>query len=396
MTELQAEYDVVIVGGAVMGSSVAHFLTSNPDFDGSVLVVERDPSYQRSSTTLSGSAIRHQFSNEINVKISQFGSEFIKSFADHCSVDGEAPDLSFHENGYLFLIDEERKDTLVANWNTQTSLGSDISLLTPERIAQRWPWINTDGIAAGSLGETGEGWFDSYGLMQGFRQKARSNGAVYATDEVVGLVRDHDRIDAVRLASGATVRCRTLVNAAGPRARLVCAMAGLDVPVVPRKRYMFVFDSRTRLPDPAPAVIDPTGLFVRPEGQFYLCTLEPQPDPDADFDDFTVWRDQFEEIIWPLLAQRIPAFEAVKVVNSWCGHYAFNTLDHNAVVGPHTEVENFLFCNGFSGHGLQQSPAVGRAISELITYGRYETLDLAPLGYRRIETGTPFLETLVI
>ncbi|TDR12480.1 NAD(P)/FAD-dependent oxidoreductase [Marinomonas communis] len=390
------KYDVVIIGGAVMGSSTAYFLASNPDFNGSVLVIEKDTSYAKSSTALSSSSIRHQFSNEVNIKISQYGTEFIKSFSDYCAVDGDVPELGFQENGYLYLVGENEKPILTENYNTQVRLGSDMALLTPDDIKARFPWLETQGVAVGCLGLKGEGWFDSFGFMQGFKKKARSLGVEYITDEVVDLVRNGDAIESVKLKSGETIDCGYVLNAAGPRANQICEMAGLGIPVVPRKRCIFVFDCREKVADKMPAIIDPTGIFCRPEGQYFLSTLEPNPDPTVDYDDFDVIHSEFEERIWLPLAERVPAFEAIKVVNSWAGHYAFNTLDHNAILGPHTQVKNFLFANGFSGHGLQQAPAVGRGISEIITYGEYRTLDLSPLGYERIEKQIPFLESLVI
>ncbi|WP_336064684.1 NAD(P)/FAD-dependent oxidoreductase [Serratia sp. 201] len=389
-------YDVVIIGGAAVGSATAYFLASNPDFNGSVLVVERDPTYAKSATALSSSSIRHQFSNEINIKISQFGSEFIKSFRDHCAVEGDVPELGFQENGYLYMVSEKDQQILTENYNLQTALGSQMALLTPEQIEQRFPWINAQGVAAGCLGLSGEGWFDSFGLLQGFRKKARSLGVTYIHDEVVGLTRNDDKIERVHLASGEVINCGYVLNCAGTRANKVCQMADLHIPVVPRKRCIFVFDCREKVADKMPAIIDPTGVFCRPEGKFYLSTVEPTPDPDADYDDFEVIHAEFEERIWLPLAERVPAFEAIKVVNSWAGHYDYNTLDHNAIIGPHSHVKNFLFANGYSGHGLQQSPAVGRGLSELITYGQYRTLDLSPLGYARIESQTPFLEKLII
>lgn len=393
---LNKSYDVVIAGGAVMGSSTAFFLAANPDFNGSILVIERDTTYAKSSTALSSSSIRHQFSNEINIQISQFGTQFIKSFGDYCTVDGDVPELGFQENGYLYLVGEKDRATLTGNYEKQVALGSDMALLTPDDISSRFPWMSTKDIAVGCLGLSGEGWFDSFGLMQGFKKKARSLGVTYINDEVVGLQRNGDQIDSVQLKSGETINCGYFLNAAGPRANQICAMADLQIPVVPRKRCIFVFDCREKVADKMPAIIDPTGIFCRPEGKYFLCTLEPIPDPTVDHDDFDVIHEEFEDRIWLPLAERVPAFEAIKVVNSWAGHYAYNTLDHNAILGPHTQVKNFLFANGFSGHGLQQSPAVGRGISEIITYGEYRTLDLSPLGYERIETGTPFLENLII
>lgn len=389
-------YTVVIVGAAAMGSSTAHWLAKEPGFSGSVLLVERDTTYSRAATALSSSSIRHQFSTDINIQMSMFGSEFLRRFADECGVDGDRPDLGFHENGYLYTVDERNRDTLVENHERQRALGADVLLLSPEEMSQRFPWLEPVGVAVGNLGLSGEGWFDNTGLMQGMRAKARASGVDFAKDEVVRLGRDGDRLTSVTLASGRTVTCDFVVNAAGPWADDVCTLAGVSIPVEPRKRCIFVFSCRQEMPSGMPAVIAPNGVFCRPEGLNFLSTVEPEDDPTAARDDFTVDTWLFEERIWPTLAEMIPAFEAVKVVRSWAGHYEFNAFDQNGIVGPHSQVANLVLANGFSGHGLQHSPAVGRGVAEWIAYGEYRTLDLSPLGHRRIVAGEPLLENLVI
>lgn len=397
MQASKSSYDVVIVGGAVVGSATAYFLATNPDFTGSVLVIEKDWSYARSATALSSSSIRHQFSNAINVQISQFATEFIRDFKKHVVVDGDAPELGFHENGYLFLAgDAKGQEVLERNHATQTSCGAEVTLLQPDALGERFPWLNLEGLTLGSYGERGEGWFDSSGLMQGFRKKARSLGAEYIEDEVVAINRTGDRIVSVTTRSGQTIECGTLVNSSGTRGKKMARMAGLDIPVEPRRRSLFVVDCKTPLPGIVGLTIDPTGVFFRPESKFYLMGTYPKHDPEVDPEDFDVMHDEFNEEIWPILAERVPAFEALKVVNAWAGHYDYCTLDHNVVLGPHTEVGNFLFANGFSGHGLQQSPAMGRGLSEIITYGKFATLDLSPFGYERVTANHPFLEDAVI
>lgn len=402
---MKDSYDVVIVGGALIGSAIAYFLTANPDFGGSVLVVERDPSYQRAATALSASSIRVQFSNAINVKISQFGSEFIRNFADKMRVAGEPkPDLNFHPGGYLFLANTEQQAiTLRENHEVQRACGADVVLWGPEALSEAFPHLIVDDIMLASYGQSGEGWFNNTGLMFGFKAKAREQGAEYLPDEVIGIGRDGSSVNSVILKSGAKIRAGTIVNASGPRAALTAQMAGLDVPVEPRKRTSFVFDCADNPEGSAninqgrlPLMIDPTGVYVRPEGRFFLTACPPAEDPVVDWDDFEPRYHEFEDIIWPALARRSRSFEAIKVVNQWAGHYDFNALDHNLIVGRHPEVTNFIFANGYSGHGLQQGPAAGRGVSELITYGEFRTLDLSEVGYERIIQNRPFLEKAVI
>lgn len=402
---MKASYDVVIVGGAVIGSAVAYFLASNPDFNGSVLVVERDPSYRHAATSLSSSSIRVQFSNPINVKISQFGSAFIRDFAKTMQVAGEGPpDLNFHQGGYLFLANTaEQEQTLRENHQVQRACGADVVLWGQEDLHRAFPHLNVDDIRLASYGQSGEGWFSNTGLMNGFKAKARELGVDYIADEVVAISRAGDRVTGVTLKSGASVQAGALVNASGPRAALTARMAGLDVPVEPRKRTIFVFDC-ARTPEGSatvnggrlPLMIDPSGVFCRPEGRFFLSGAPPLEDPAVDWDDFEPRWTEFEDQVWPTLAERAPAFEAIKVVNQWAGHYDFNSLDHNLIVGRHPQVTNFIFANGFSGHGLQQGPAAGRGVAELLIYGAYRSLDLSEVGYERILEGRPFLEKAVI
>jgi len=173
-------------------------------------------------------------------------------------------------------------------------------------------------------------------------------------------------------------------------------MAGIDLPVEARKRYTFIFDAAQPLDRDLPLTIDPSGIHMRTDGTYYLAGCPPDNDPAVAYDDFVQDHALWETKVWPILAHRIPQFEAIKLINSWAGHYAFNTFDQNAILGPHSRVENFLFVNGFSGHGFQQSPAMGRGTAELITYGEYRSLDLSPFNYARIDRGEPFIEKAVI
>ena len=393
----QKAYDVVIVGGAVIGSSAAWFLSNNSDFDGSVLVIERDPTYENAATSHTNSCMRQQFSNELNIQISQFAAEFVRNFQDYMGNDPEVPELAVNHYGYMYLADtEEFAETLRTNQATQESFGAGTKIMTPDEILAAYPFYNMDGIVCGSHNLVDEGYFDAGTMFDWWRKKARQNGVEYLANEVVDINYAHGSVESVQLKSGEIIGCGTIINAAGPRATEVAKMAGIHLPVEPRKRFTFVFDAAEPLEMDLPLTIDPSGVHVRSEGGAYMAGCPPEMDVPVGYDDFAMDQDVWEEKVWPALANRIPAFERIKVVTRWAGHYSFNTLDQNVIVGPHTELTNYIFTNGFSGHGLQQAPAIGRGASELVTYGEYRSLDLTPLGYQRIVTGEPFIETAII
>ena len=389
-------YDVVIVGGAMMGAAVAWSLSHNRDFDGRILVVERDPSFQWASTSLSNSCLRQQFSTEINIKVSQYSFEYINNFKDIIS-DMAAPKIPFHSFGYLYLADTDRfAQTLRANQRLQKSLGAGTEILTPERLSGRFPFYNLDDIILGSYNPLNEGYFDGITVFDWWQRKARDNGVEFIADEVISIDLKGDRVGAVRVKSGATIACDYLVNCAGPRAVEVANMAGLTIPVEPRKRFTYVFAAETPLDCDLPLTVDPSGVHMRTDGAYYMAGCAPIVDVAVDYDDFEMDHNIWMDRVWPVLARRVPAFEAIKPVNEWVGHYAYNTLDQNAIIGPHPDLGNFIFVNGFSGHGLQQAPAMGRGVSEWITYGAYRSLDLSPFSYTRIVENKPLTEKAVI
>ncbi len=387
--------DVVMAGGGVMGSAIAYFLTADPAFDGSVVVVEPDPSYAQAATTLSWGGIRQQFSMAENIQMGIFGARFAKQAPEHLAVDGECPDLGFREQGYLFLAGANGLPVLQANCKLQAEYGTAVQLLTPGEIAARFPWIRTEDLAGGAFGPKNEGWIDPASLLQAFRRKARAQGARYLKDRVVAVEVDGGRVRGVTLEAGGRVACGTLVNTAGPQAGALAELAGVALPVRPKKRMSYIFDCREDFPK-APLTIDTTGVAFRPEGQHYIATVSPPKERDPDARDFEPEYDTFEEIIWPAMAHRVPAFEAIKLTGAWAGHYDYNSFDQNGILGPHPEIGGLLFCNGFSGHGLQQGPAAGRAIAELIVYGAYRSLDLSRLGYDRILEGRPEPEANIV
>lgn len=396
---LKSSYDVVIVGGAMYGSSVAWFLTGNPDFDGSILVVERDPTYAFASTSHTNSCMRQQFSEAINVKVSQFAADYVKNFRAYMGDDPRVPQPRLHSFGYMYLANNAGfAATLRENQKLQASCGAGTQHLTAEQIGAAYPFYNLDDIIAGNHNLVDEGYFDGNTLFDWWKRAAKERGVEYLSNEVIAMHRNAagTRVESVILKSGEVISCGTVVNASGPRALLTSRMAGIDIPVEPRKRYTFIFEAEKPLDRDLPLTIDPSGVHMRTDGTYYMAGCPPDVDPAVDYADFaedhTIWEDK----VWPAIAHRIPQFEAIRLRNSWVGHYAYNSFDQNAILGPHTKVENFIFVNGFSGHGFQQAPAMGRGTAEMITYGGYRTLDLTPFHFNRIEAGAKFVEKAVI
>ena len=369
-----------------MGGAVAVHLLEDAAFDGRVTVIERDPTYRRASSALSAAGTRRQFSTPENIRMSAYSFDFIR----------DRLGLEIREGGYLYLASPSTCDILEANHVIQVAEGADVVLLTPPELAARFPWLSTDGIALGSLGRSGEGWFDGYGLVQALRARARELGAELLTAEVVGMDVAGDRVAAVTLGDGSKRACGSVVDAAGPWAAAVAAMAGIELPVEARRRCVFVFDVEREAPIDAPLIIDTSGVWFRPEGGSFIAGAAPADEDDLA--DLPLMPDHalFETVLWPALANRVPAFDAIRVTNAWAGYYEMNTFDHNAIIGRHPEIRNLLFANGFSGHGIQQSPAVGRAIAELIVHDRFVTTDLSVFAFDRIAAARPVVEQNVI
>ena len=388
--------DVVIIGGGIVGAATAYFLACDSQFSGRIVVLEQDPSYAQAATALSASSIRQQFSSPVNVRCSQFGIEFLRTAAAELAVDDAPVDIGLVERTYLYLATDAGHAALAGNVVRQRSLGVAVELDAAAALQRRYPWLDVGNLACGAWTHNGEGWFDAYALLQALRHKGRALGVQYRQARVTGLIRGQGAtIAAAVLADGQQLAARWFVCAAGTRTPGLLQPLGLELPVAARKRTVFVFDSPAQLGD-APLVIDPSGLWFRPEGATYLCGVPPRPDPDVDAGDFAADDTSFERHAWPLLAARVPGFEAARCTRAWVGHYDYNTFDQNAFIGSVPLASNLLIASGFSGHGLQQAPAVGRGLSEWIVHGHYRSLDLAPLGYERYLARQPLVETNVI
>jgi glycine/D-amino acid oxidase-like deaminating enzyme len=379
-----------------MGAATAYWLARR-DPTLSVCLIERDPGFARASSSLSASSIRQQFTTPVNIALSAFGIRFLREAHDTLGLgspqEGVHP-LGLDESGYLYLAAPEHEPSLRAAHAIQRAQGADIALLAPEAVSVRFPWLSTQGIALGSLGLSGEGWFDGPAMHQALLACARAHGTRVFAGEVCAIdTQSGSRVTGVRLADGSLVRCGHFVNAAGPWSGALAALAGIDLPVRARRRTVFVLSCPTAL-TACPLLIDPSGFWLRPEGRFLLTGSPPIDDSD-DLPLDPDWR-ELGESAWMRLAHRIPALEAMRIERAWAGYYEMNTFDHNAVIGPHPEVENFWMISGFSGHGMQHAPGAGLALAEWILDGAPRTIDVRPLGYSRITRREPLPELNVI
>ena len=391
--------DVIIVGAGVMGVSLAWRLRRlRPDWR--VLLIERDPLYQKASSSLSASSIRQQFTSPVNVDLSRFGIEFLRDAHRHLPCLGSPGALSLHEGGYLYLAQAHQLSSLQSAHRIQCQLGADVALLGPDALRQRFPWLNLDDIVGGSLGLSGEGWFDGPGLHRALLVQALQAGAVRIEGEVMGIEHEpasgpsmHGRVSGVHLDGGRFLSAAHIVNAAGPWSGRVAALANRAIDVVASRRTVFVLSCPDPLPK-CPLIIDPSGFWLRPEGAKWLYGAPPIDhgdelplDPD--------WR-ELDEGRWEVLARRIPALQAMRIERAWAGYYEMHRFDHNALIGPDPRLEGFWYLCGFSGHGIQHAPGAGLALAEWMAFGRPQTIDVTPLAPDRVLRGEPLIELNVI
>ena len=391
---------VVIVGGGVMGAATACFLAR--DHGAEVTVLERDPGYTRASSALSASSIRQQFSQPANIALSRWSVEFLRRVGEELRVNGEQPPtIGLVEPGYLYLATAAGEGVLRDNHAVQTAAGATVALLSPAELRARFPWLQVDDLAAGSLGLDGEGWFDGPALHAAFRRKAIACGARFVQAEAIGFAVGTDPVQAVRCTDGRRFDADAMVLAAGAWSAPLAAELGIGLPVHARKRDVFVLESPARLPG-CPLVIDPSGLWFRPDGadgRRFLAGApprEPWPgDPDEPPLD-AIDHAQFDEQLWPALAARVPAFEALRVRSAWAGYYEMNDFDHNGLAGRLPGWRNAYTACGFSGHGMQQAPAVGSALAALLAGGRSDAPSLEALSPQRLIDAQPLVERCII
>lgn len=413
--------DVVVIGGGVVGSSVSYWLKKRAGKGINVVVLEKDPTYSCASTVLSAGGMRQQFSLPENILLSQYSVDFLREVKTHLGPD---VDVQFVPHGYLVLASENGAEELEKNVQLQRELGVKNELLTPEKLKARYPWMNTENIKLACIGSETEGWFDPWALLRGFKQKAVELGATFVKGEVVGFEFEGHRDMLMEGVKDGTyqklykviyktddgeihnIQFAMCVLAAGAQSGRLARMANIGtgpgllnipLPIEPRKRCVYCFESRDEKGPGlnTPMIMDMTGTWVRKEGlgNSFICGRSPSSDCDETCDNLDVDHEYFNTDIWPVLANRIPSFESLKVKSSWAGHYEYNTYDENGIIGAHPYFSNLFIASGFSGHGLQQSPAVGRAIAELILDAGFKTIDLTRFGFDRLFTDMPLLES---
>jgi glycine/D-amino acid oxidase-like deaminating enzyme len=387
---------VVVVGAGVMGAATACFLAR--DHAATVTLVERDPTHRRASSALSASSIRQQFSQPANIALSRWSLGFMRRIGDELATGDQRPSIGLVERGYLYLAADAAAAARLQRLNAvQREAGADVRLLDAQALSGRFPWLRSNDVVLASLGESGEGWFDGPALMSAFLRKARACGARIVPSSATGFDVAGDRVTAVRLEGGARIDADAVVLAAGAWTAPLAAALGVAVPVAARKRDVFVFDSPAALAG-CPLVIDPSGVWFRPEGRGFITGAPPRgEDPDEPpLDDID--HGLFDEVIWPALARRVPAFEALRVRSAWAGYYEMNLFDHNGLAGALPGMANAWTACGFSGHGMQQAPAVGCALAAMVAGAPLPSgvPSLEPFAPGRVAAGRPLHEANVI
>ncbi|MGL4232878.1 MAG: NAD(P)/FAD-dependent oxidoreductase [Casimicrobium sp.] len=389
--------DVVIVGGGVIGSAIAYFLAAEHGVRATV--IERDPTYAKASSALSASSIRQQFSTPANIALSQWSFEFLQRAHETLAVPGEAPPLlSLEAHGYLYLATEQGVATLRQNHTVQIANGADIRWLDRTQLKTKFPWLACDDIVAGTWGASGEGWFDGPALLQAFRRKAISLGVRYVHDEVIAVQQDFSSPNLIGRLVKKSLISKVIVLATGAHINGAIPVIAGTLPVSAKKRDVFVFESPAQLAN-CPLVIDPSGIWFRPEGRYFICGAPPREregepyDPD-DAPLENIDYGLFDEVIWPALATRVPQFEALKLRSAWAGYYEMNAFDHNGLVGALPGFDNLFIACGFSGHGMQHAPAIGNAVAKLVMGLPASEVDV--LTPARIARGEPIVEKNVI
>lgn len=392
MSATEPHYDVAIIGGGIMGCSLAYFLkTLAPGM--SVCVIEPDPTYEFCSTPRASGGARRLFSCPENIALSNWSIAFIEKFPQTMAIEGRAAPVDWIEGGYLFIVPPEGMEILETSYAAQRAQGCEVDLLTPSQLKERFPSMRVDDLAGG-VHSPRDGWCDPNSLLQGFRRKAISLGARFVQDRVAGLTRGGAAIGAAQLQSGASIRADHFVNAAGAWAGDIAQMAGMRLPIAPLRRFEHYFTCGNPI-ERLPYVKDLARLAFRSEGVGFSGGLVDGEEPRGY--NFEVDHDYFERVVWPAIAFRFPPFEAAKCHHTWAGLYEQCELDGNPIIGNWKgQAENFWVIGGFSGHGMMHAPAAGLGLAELMVHGEYRNIDLSRFGYARVERNEPYREAGIL
>jgi len=383
-------YDLIIVGGGIMASSVAYNLY-NDGFTGEIAIFEKDRIYEHSSTPRSEGGIRQTFSTEVNIKLSQYSYQVYKNFEEDMKVDDEPTLIDFRENGYLYLLNKRTMPVFKEIIKMQEALSVKVEVMNQEETKNFFPELNVDDLE-GAVFDPEAGNADPYSVLQSYVKKVKSFGATFIYEEIDTILTERAKVTGVKTVKGDTYNAPIIVNAAGPWAGDLSAKIGLEIPIKPLRRQLFTVDTAEKFSREIPFTFDPTGMHFRGERSKIVVGWA------TDFDygyNFKLQKGFFEEEIWPLLADRSSHFERLKLEGGWTGLYDYNYVDHNAIISDHPSMKGYYIISGFSGHGFQQAPAAGKGLSELIRLGKFETIDISPLSVERFANNKLVMETAV-
>jgi len=385
-------YDIVIIGGGIIGSSIAYHLARDGRA-GTIAVIERDITYSKAATPRGSGGIRQLFSLPENIEMARYGLDFYKQFDQTMSSKGDQISISFRRQGYLFVSDAGNEKVMEQNFHNQQKMGVKAQLLDKTNLEQLFPSIYNNDVKL-AVYSPDDAWIDGYSALNGFKSKARELGVTYVSEEIKSANIQNKKIKSLTCQEGPIVKGEVFILAAGAWSGEVTKYFDINIPVEPMSRESYFFLCNEEI-EPLPFIKTETDLAFRPEGNGFTGGM-----PDWGVKGGWNWElspTRFEDTVWPSLAHRIPAMETIKLERSWRGHYARNNLDYNAIIGPWaTDPYNLLIATGFSGHGIMHAPATGLAISELVLEGRYKTIDLTRFGTERIVAAEPYRESGIV
>ena len=376
---------IVIIGGGIMGSCIAYHLAV-AGVAADVVVVEPDPAYEWAATPRAVGGIRLQHALPENVQMSLYGDTVYSAFAEHVTGGSVQFDPGFYRMGYLYQVaGADQVTALYTIADMQEGLGVEVTRLDRTALRSRYPSFNFHDVDFATL-TPADGQIDPNAALMGFRRAAEGRGITYVQDRVVGLDVAGGLVSRAHLAGGGALPVDTVVNVANCWAAGICDMVGMGVPIVPRQRQQFFFDTKADI-EPIPAMRHASGHGMRRLSAGFLAGYS-QPGMAPGFN-WELDHAAFDDVVWPRLAGQSSAFEAIKMRSGWVGHYDMNLLDGNPVIDRAPAAGNFILAAGFSGHGLQHAPAIGRAVKEMILDGGFRSIDLSRFNYRRIVENDP-------